>query len=235
MTGGGRSQVPKQWLKRLLRGQAVRGASAWLLGLYLDLALRSTRWTLHGAMPDQGPAIVAFWHECLPLMPRLWLMAYRAGTFPHADVLISRHRDGQLIGAIMRRFHVRVVHGSSSQGRESRGGSASVRRLLSVLAGPGLVVITPDGPRGPRRVAAPGVAQLAALSGVAVVPAAAHTTRRRILRSWDRMILPLPFGRGVIVCGDPIPVPRRARDTALRQIEAALTEVTERAAALCAR
>ena len=90
------------------------------------------------------------------------------------------------------------------------------------------VVITPDGPRGPRRVAAPGVAQLAALSGMPVLPCAAQTSRRWTLRSWDRMVLPLPFGRGVIVCGAPI---AGARATAPRRrcraIAAAITAATD--------
>ena len=70
------------------------------------------------------------------------------------------------------------------------------------------MVITPDGPRGPPRVAAPGVAQLAAMAGVRVLPCAAQTSRRRVLGTWDRMVLPLPWGRGVIVCAPPIMVPR---------------------------
>lgn len=76
------------------------------------------------------------------------------------------------------------------------------------------------------------MARLAALSGVPVLPVAAHTSRARVLGSWDRMVLPLPFGRGAIVCGEPIWVPRRGDDP-LPRIEAALTDAIERAATLC--
>jgi lysophospholipid acyltransferase (LPLAT)-like uncharacterized protein len=94
-------------------------------------------------------------------------------------------------------------------------------------------VITPDGPRGPPRVAAPGVAQLAATAAVRVLPCAAQTSRRRVLRTWDEMVLPLPWGRGVIVCGRAIMVPRDRAEAALPVIAQALTVAAEDADRLC--
>jgi lysophospholipid acyltransferase (LPLAT)-like uncharacterized protein len=134
-------------------------------------------------------------------------------------VLISRHRDGRLIAAAVRPFGIEVVHASSS-----RGGVSGLRGLLRILAEDGIAAITPDGPRGPARVAAPGVAQLAALSGVPVLPCAAATSRMRLARSWDRMRFPLPFARGVVVVGAPLAVARGAAEAALPAIAAALTE-----------
>ena len=143
-----------------------------------------------------APVVVAFWHERLALMPMLWLQARRTNRArARAHVLVSRHRDGQFIGAVVSRFDLDVVLGSSS-----RGGAKGLRILLNLLAGGDHIAITPDGPRGPRRVAAPGVAQLAALSGVPVLPCAAQTRRRWLLPTWDRMVVPKPFGRGVVVC-----------------------------------
>ena len=180
----------------MLKGARVQAALGWLLGLYLRLSLRTTRWTLVGAehvgpcFVDR-PAVVAFWHERLPLMPQLWVMARRAGAPMGLHVLVSRHRDGRLIGRLMRGFGVGLVHGSSS-----RGGPAGLRACVARLRAGDHVVITPDGPRGPARVAADGVAQLAALAGVPVLPASAQVVRRITLHSWDRMVVPLPFGRG---------------------------------------
>lgn len=220
-------------LKRLLRSPGGQAAFARILGVYLDLALSTTRWTLDGAehmAPHAAgaPCVVAFWHERLALMPMLWRLARRQGAAARAHVLVSRHRDGLFIGAVVRRFRLDVVHGSSS-----RGGASGMRTLLALLAAGDHVAITPDGPRGPRRQAAPGVAQLAALAGVPVLPASGQTGRRRILGTWDRMVLPLPFGRGVIVCAAPIPVARDAWQDALPAIEAALTAAADRADALC--
>ncbi len=225
-------------LKPLLRRPAAQALLAALLGRYLALALRTTRWTLHGAehvAPHFAgePAVVAFWHERLPLMPALWRRAQLERRAARTSILVSRHSDGRFIGDLMRRFGLDVVHGSTARNGEDRGGAAGLRILLDRLAGGAHVVITPDGPRGPRRRAAPGVAQLAALSGRRVLPCAAQTSRRRVLGSWDRMVLPLPFGRGVIVCGATIAVAREDAAAALPAIAAALDDAAARADRLC--
>jgi lysophospholipid acyltransferase (LPLAT)-like uncharacterized protein len=220
-------------MKRLLRHPATQATLAWLGSQYLLFALRTTRWLLDGAEhlapAAAGRATVgAFWHERLPLMPALWLTVRRMDRTQRIHVLVSRHRDGRFIGTVMRRFGTGVVFGSSR-----RGGAASIRTLMPLLVRGEHLAITPDGPRGPRRVAAPGVAQIAALSGAPVMPCAAQTSRRRVLRSWDRMVVPLPFGRGVLVCLAPINVPRDGWQDALPEIAAALTAAADRADLLC--
>lgn len=230
-------------LKRLLRSAAVQAVTARLVGLYLDLALRTTRWTLvgeqHAAAATAGQAtIAAFWHERLPLLPALWFIMQRRGARGTPRVLVSKHRDGRFIGAVVRRFGVQVVHGSSSKDGSARdvsekGGAVSVRVLLAELQAGQHILITPDGPRGPRRRAAPGVAQIAGLSGAPILPVGAQTTRRRVLPTWDRMLVPLPFGRGVIVCGEPIQVPRDGWEAFVPVIEAALSNVADAADRLC--
>lgn len=225
-------------LKRLLRHPAVQGMLGNLIARYLTFALKSTSWTVIGeqyAAPHIAgrQAIVAFWHERLPLVTALWLRAHAAsGATAHA--LISRHSDGRLLGAVMRRLSVNVVHGSTARDGKDRGGSAAIRALLQALQDGGHVVITPDGPRGPRRVAAAGVAQLAALSGVPVLPCAAQASRRHVLPTWDRMVVPLPWGRGVLVCRPPITVARDDWEAALPAIAAALTEAADDADRACA-
>jgi lysophospholipid acyltransferase (LPLAT)-like uncharacterized protein len=225
-------------LKRLLRHPASQALLAYLLGLYLWFALRTTRWRVEGAehlaAHAQGPPFVtAFWHERLPLMTAGCLHARRMPEWRARGsrfyVLVSRHRDGRFIGIVLRRFDVDVVLGSSS-----RGGAASLRELLGLLAQGHHVVITPDGPRGPARQAAAGVAHIAALSGSPVLPCAAQTSRRWVLKTWDRMVVPKPFGRGVLVLGEPIRVTRGDWRRVLPVIAEALDTATERADRLCA-
>ena len=222
-------------MKQLLRHRAVQALLARLLNRYLAFALATTRWRLEGTdniapLLSGVPTIVAFWHEHLPLMPTLWLQVRRmpGATSRAVHVLVSEHTDGRFIGAVIRGFGMDVVLGSSS-----RGGARSVRALLGMLARGDLVGITPDGPRGPRREAAPGVAHLAALSGAHVLPCAAQTSRHWVLSSWDRMLIPKPFGRGVVVCGAPIVVPRAAWRDAMPAIAAALSDATALADRLC--
>ena len=222
-------------MKRIIRLTALQPILAWLIGSYLKIALQTTRWDVHGhnhLAPFAAGSVViaAFWHERLTLMPMLWMKAQvmQPTKAPNIHMLISQHRDGRLIGSILRRFGVQVVHGSSS-----RGAATAVRQTIALLKNGQQVAITPDGPRGPRRVAAPGVAQIAALSGVPVLPCSAQISRRHVLRSWDRMVLPLPFGRGVLVCEEPILVPRQDWEASLPMIGAAMTEAAERADRLC--
>jgi lysophospholipid acyltransferase (LPLAT)-like uncharacterized protein len=211
------------------------------LGLYLEFALASMRWTIEGEdhlaqfVPDV-PVVAAFWHQRLALMPALWLRVFRANAARQGAVLVSRHRDGRVIGEILARFHVSVAYGSSAKPGKAagKGGAAGVITLQGVLERGGVAVITPDGPRGPARVAAPGVAHLAALTGVPVLPSAAQCHPRLHLKSWDRMVLPLPFGRGVLVCLPPIHVPADGADASLAAIAAAMDEAAARADALCA-
>lgn len=215
---------------------------AALLGRYLDFALSTTRWTVIGQenfAPFEGgaPVIAAFWHEHLPLMPALWNRARAVTPGLRLHVLVSRHNDGRFIGNVIGRFGLKVAHGSSARngqnrGGQNRGGARGAMALLAALEAGDQVAITPDGPRGPRRVAAPGVAQLAGLSGCVVLPCAAQTSRRRVLGSWDRMIVPLPFGRGVLVCAAPIAV-ARGGDAMLPVIEAALIAASNAAQVAC--
>jgi len=219
--------------RKLIRHPATQTALAWLLSSYLAICYRTTRWSMVGhehigalAMRSE-PAIIAFWHERLPMMPMLWTAVHK--LFPGAKdwqphVLVSQHRDGRFIGEVVSRFRLAMVHGSTS-----RGGAAGMRVLLRVLREGSPVAITPDGPRGPRRVAAEGVAQIAGLANVVVVPTAAATRRHRLLPSWDRMMLPLPFTRGVLVCGEPIVVPRDGALAALPAITAALNAACDTA------
>jgi lysophospholipid acyltransferase (LPLAT)-like uncharacterized protein len=212
-------------LKFLFRRPRVQAFIAWAAASYLRFVALSTRWQIEGeaelAVFRAGPPrIVAFWHETLPAMPIFWL---RAKSPRPAVVLASRHRDGQLIGLGVRHFGIGLAAGSSS-----RGGAAGLRALVAALRG-GDVGLTPDGPRGPRRRAAPGVAMLAAISGAKILPCAAATRFAIQFNSWDKMRFPLPFGTGKLVCGPFIDVPRHGWEATVPAIEAALTDAAIRA------
>src|SRR3954462_10430017 len=126
-------------MKRLWRDTTVQMTLGKALGLSLAFALRTTRWSVDGrehvgSHAAGAPVIVAFWHERLPMMPVLWLKARRSpdgrNTQNRVHVLVSQHRDGRFIGAVVSRFRLNVVLGSST-----RGGAKSLRLLLNLLAG----------------------------------------------------------------------------------------------------
>jgi lysophospholipid acyltransferase (LPLAT)-like uncharacterized protein len=217
-------------MKRLLQSAAIQAALAIAAAAYLNFVARTTRWRIEGedgiiAFAAPAPCIVAFWHETLPAMPIIWLRRRTANPDKPAIVLASRHRDGQLIGRGVARFGIGLAAGSSS-----RGAAAGLRALINALQNGADVGLTPDGPRGPRRKAAPGVAQLAAMTGAKILACAASTEWAIQLNSWDRMRFPLPFGAGRLVCAPLITVSRDDWQASLALIESALTAAADRAA-----
>ena len=221
-------------MKRLLRMTAVQNAIAWVAAAYMRLVYATGRWTVIGfehmkaRLDEDKPFIGCFWHGRMLMWPAFW----RFGK--PAAMLISNHQDGRLIARTIAHFGIGTVTGSSS-----RGGAAALRDMAQTLAASCSIVVTPDGPRGPRMRTAPGVAMVAKLSGVPVLPAAYSTTRAITLGSWDRFLLALPFGRGVYVIGEPIHVARDADadavELARQQIEARLNQLTHEADRLCGR
>src|SRR4051812_46421222 len=110
--------LPARRMRILLRTSLAQALLARVLGGYLAFALRTTRWTLDGQehLAPYGagiPAVFAFWHEFLPLMPSLVLFARKLPQFRDMTVhtLVSHHRDGRFIGEVVRRFHIHPVLG----------------------------------------------------------------------------------------------------------------------------
>jgi lysophospholipid acyltransferase (LPLAT)-like uncharacterized protein len=171
-------------------------------------------------VPPNQRYLYAFWHEYL-LIP--------TGHFGHANVcaLISLHSDGQLITEVARGLGFSAVRGSTT-----RGGSEAVRGLLRASAHSHLAV-TPDGPRGPRRVVQQGLVYLASRARLPVVPMGFGLVRPWRARSWDQMALPRPGCRATCLFGEPIWVPRATGRGELEHyrgcVEAALHEVTDMA------
>jgi len=227
-----RADANRRRVKKLLQTAPAQAFIAWAAARYVGLVARSLRWRIEGEAPFHNlakgaPLIIVFWHETLPAMPILWLRLMRLGHARPAVVLASQHRDGQLIGRAVGHLGIGLVSGSTS-----RGGAAGLRGLMRALQAGMHAGITPDGPRGPRRTCAPGAAQLAALSGRQVLPCGAVIRPAKTLRSWDAMQFPLPFGRGALVYGPPIAVPRAGWEASVPVITAALNATMDRAAAL---
>lgn len=205
--------------KRIGKSESLRGALCWLGSLYIRLVHATGRWRVEGGeeanrLWDEGrPFILAFWHGRILMMPKSW----RPSVPIH--MLISQHRDGQLIARTVSHFGIETVAGSTT-----RGGSAALRAMLKALKSGQCVGITPDGPKGPRMRATAGIVNVAKLSGVPILPATFSCGRRRLLNSWDRFAVALPFSGGLFVWGDPIHVARDADDQALEQARRAVED-----------
>lgn len=221
-------------MKRLLRAAPVQALVAWLAAQYMRLVYATSRWTIVGSEAGRtlfesgGPFIGCFWHGRMLMWPSIW-----AGRRP-ITMLISDHQDGRLIARTIAHFGIATISGSTS-----RGGTAALRGMAQCIAAGIPVVVTPDGPRGPRMRAAPGIAMVAKLTGAPILPVSYSTTRAVSFSSWDRFLLALPFGRGVYTFGEPVHVAREADAAALETarcaVEARLNQVTHDADRHCGR
>jgi lysophospholipid acyltransferase (LPLAT)-like uncharacterized protein len=186
----------------------VKTRLAIVLGGWVVRLLSSTwRYRVHGTelllarAPGTEPVVYTLWHgQMLPL-----LCGHRFKT----GVLISEHRDGEIIARIVALFGMFGVRGSSS-----RGGTRALLEGVRVVKAGVDMAFTPDGPRGPRHSFAPGALILAHRAKVPVVHIVGYVDRKWTLRSWDRLEIPKPFARITVVYGDPVmlddPDPRSA-------------------------
>lgn len=217
-----------------LRHPALINAAGFALAGVLTAWLGSLRYRPFERFPGCIPwrdgtsdtFIYAFWHETL-LIPAL---AYR--RLP-VHILISQHADGELITQVCRHLGVKVTRGSAT-----RGGAAALltmQRLLETSS----VALTPDGPKGPRRVAKIGAVKLASETGRAIVPLGFAFHRCWRAGSWDRFAVPYPFSPCVGVNAEPIRVPpgvgRGGLENYRVRLEEALLDATRQAEDRAAR
>ena len=198
-------------MSRLTRNPRVQGVMARVLSAYLGLTLKTIRWRCFGLEGAErvwdagGGAVVCFWHGRLLLAPAIW----PAGRAQEPRVLVSLSPDGEFIARAMARLGFPAIRGSSakkSDPAKAKGGAAAFRDVLKWIRSGGAVAITPDGPRGPAEVMAEGPPMLAGMSGAPVLLAGIACRPCLRMKSWDRAVVPLPFGRGAVVWGDPIRV-----------------------------
>lgn len=188
---------------RPLRNPAIQGALAWLLAAWMRFCFATIRWTHQNEPVAEtlwargGGVLCTFWHSRISLSPACWPL----GRAQPIKGLVSLSADGQFIARAMALQGIPAVRGSSAnkdKGDRAKGGSQALRDGLRQLKSGGLAV-TPDGPRGPARQMAEGLPLLAKLSKAPVLFIGLSCKPAIRLNSWDRAILPLPFGRGAIV------------------------------------
>ena len=188
---------------RPLRNPAIQNALAWTLAQWMRFCIATTRWTHENqhlaeeVWRDGGGVLCAFWHSRISLAPACWPLD-RAQP---AKVLISLSADGEFIAKAVSRQGFPAVRGSSTnkdKAEKAKGGTQALRDGLKQLK-VGALALTPDGPRGPARQMAEGLPLMARISGAPVLFIGMSCSPAIRLNSWDRALLPLPFGKGAVV------------------------------------
>jgi lysophospholipid acyltransferase (LPLAT)-like uncharacterized protein len=200
---------------------------------YLRFVGMTSRFTLEPAdIYARGeadmPIILAFWHGQHLIAP-----VARKGTH-RVNMLVSRHRDGEINAVAARRLGVGTIRGSGNHGGGfvHKAGVAAFQAMLDSLAEGSSIALSADVPKV-ARVAGLGIIKLAQASGRPIYPSAIATSRRVVFNNWDRTTLNLPFSRGAGVAAEPLSVARDADDAALeaarRVLEERLNAATRRA------
>jgi lysophospholipid acyltransferase (LPLAT)-like uncharacterized protein len=202
-----------------LRKKIIRTLALWvvpLIGTFLIRLLYLTntkRFHLPHVIP-QEPVIFAFWHSDLLMQPYLY---YRFRSVPKANVLISEHFDGQIIARIMKFFKLGTIHGSTTRG----GARVLIQGLKSLSEGYD-IGITPDGPKGPRYEVSEGVVVMAQKRQAKVIVYHCVPSRYWQLPSWDRFVVPKPFGTLDFYASEPIDLEGLGMDEAKERVKNAL-------------
>jgi len=161
--------------------------------------------------PEHPPVIIAFWHNRTALMAYFYERYCRGRT---ALVFISRSRDGQFMTDVAARFGLEAVRGSSS-----RHGTSAMLSAIRAAGNPNVdLVMTPDGPRGPRYEIQPGLVRLAQATGRPIVAVTYELKWRWELKSWDRFHLALPFSTCRLITSERIVVPENVTEAELATI-----------------
>lgn len=193
--------------KRFMRSNAAQKSLGFLIAAYMVFVKYTTRWSverIEGVQPiiDRGQGVIALtWHSRFLMLNSAWKKSWQ---LPH--VLISRSSDGAIVAHCSHFLGLKTIRGSSRKMNSDRakGGAKASRGIVSAIEGGGCVVITPDGPRGPRQRLQDGALRLARLTGAPILPCTFSVKNRIQFKSWDRFVWPLPFGRGKIIWGTPI-------------------------------
>jgi len=220
---------PRHWLRTpVLRVLTV--IAPFMISTVLRLVALTIRVRYHNAddlfarWARGEQVILALWHNRVVMMPI-------AGRGQKVCIVNSQSRDGEIATRALARWGIRSVRGSAT-----RGGAAGFLQLVNAYRDGYNLAIVPDGPRGPRYTAKPGVIHLARATGAPIIPVTYDATRKRQLRSWDRLIIPLPFAQVHFIAGEPLVVPRHADDDEVERLrldlEGRLKTITATAEAL---
>lgn len=190
---------------RLLRNPKVQNTLSLLLAGWLKFCYATIRWEHEGqelvepVWADGGGVLISMWHSRLSL----GIAAWPQDRAQPAKAMISLSSDGEFLAKAISRLGIPAVRGSAANKdkaklKAAKGGTQALRDGLKQLK-VGALALTPDGPRGPARTMAEGLPVMARISGAPVMFLGLSCKPAIQLNSWDKGLIPLPFGKGAIV------------------------------------
>lgn len=173
---------------------------------YIKFIKFTTKWDLRGVetfyenLEKYGSVIFIAWHGRAPMIPPFW------DKRKTLKALVSPHRDGQLIAAMLKKFGIGSIDGSSNENAKSAAVS-----IMKELKNGTTIAIIPDGPRGPSMTMSLSPVYYAQKAGIPVLGVTYNIANSAIIeKSWDRMIIPKPFNKGICAVTEPFFIPKGA-------------------------
>lgn len=233
-------------MKSLLRSSLVARFLGLLIWAWMALVGRTVRWTVEGEATmreiweSERGLLVGAWHEQILLLPSGWTRFLRRLPARPGGVsmLVSLSRDAEPVARALDHLGITAIRGSKSNAKKrdkDKGGVRAIAEAVRLLKSKGTLCVTPDGPRGPAQEVSGGPILLAQRSGAWIVPYALCVSNQSRTKSWDRMILPKPFGRGAIVFGDPLDAATLSAEALKVELQHGLDIANTRAQAIVER
>ena len=228
-------------MKSAARGKPLVVLAGWILGAYIRIVLATVRWRhvnlecVEPVLAGDGGAVALLWHGRIPIglavAPQWWRK--------HTRALISPSADGEFVARAlaMNGFPaIRMSTAKKGANRKARQAVAAFREAIAHVQSGGVLIVTPDGPRGPNEVIAPGALQIARRAGAPIFLMGIAARPAIRLNTWDKVMFGLPFGRGAVVWVGPLHVPSDADEPTIESLIAAwsarLSEATRTAEAM---
>jgi lysophospholipid acyltransferase (LPLAT)-like uncharacterized protein len=126
-------------------------------------------------------------------------------------LLISLHRDGELLARVVRKLGFTTIRGSST-----RGGRRAIAEMCKVINCYD-IALTPDGPVGPYREVQPGITYISQRAEVPIVPVGISANSFWRSKSWDGFTVPKPFSKIVMLIGEPMWVKKESSGNGLEE------------------
>lgn len=218
--------MKKERWKNILKSPLIEKIIGTVAYAYLKFVGMTTRWEVSGvketyeALEKYGSMVVIGWHGRTLEMPYFWNKSRKL------NALVSPHRDGRLIVEILRRFGIGNIDGSSNQNSST----AAINLMKNLQQGNSIAII-PDGPRGPSMTLGMSPIFYAWKSGKPIMGITYSIAGSKVIKkSWDDMLVPFPFHRGIYVITKPLIIPQNATPEELEkyrlQLETELNNIT---------
>ena len=173
---------------------------AVIIFIYLKFSYFTSKWIFitpkdfdEQNLNDESGLFFALWHN------RLAYSMYIFRNYKNIFGLTSPHSDGKIIGKLVLMMNYKIIEGSTNKNSNS-----AVKEIIKQITNGAKIVITPDGPRGPVYKNGSVITKIASKYKKKVIPVSCHASRYFEVKSWDKMMLPKPFSKIIVVIGEPL-------------------------------